>query len=479
MSNDTTKPVYIQFDLPSFNAAQLTASLLQNGFTANLLQFEDKAKQRPFTYISLHEHTHLTLKNGELITSHNDQKKSSHDSLKSAVEQLLLAFQSRPIPALPGFYGGFIGYFGYDYARYVNKTLPQHPNDPFNLADADLSFVDQTFIYDHRRHQASIVQLIPKNTSATEVQHYQQQLTKLKAIILNLPVNKMTFALKTPFTMAFDASTFTEKVQRAKRHIYDGDIFQMILANRQHATMTGSLLALAEDFFKTNQTPYQFYYHADHFEAIGASPETLVTKTGQKLFTYPLAGTRRRGKMAQEEQQFMQELTHDPKEIAEHNMLVDLGRNDLGRVSQFGSVRVTKLRQLLKFSQVMHLGSTIESLCATPSAMAIIDALLPAGTLSGAPKISAMQLIYEAEQQKRGLYGGCLGYLSTTGDLDLCIGIRLAYRQGADLFVHSGAGIVADSRPEQEYLEFNNKARAIMLALRKGTGDAAYALSRG
>ncbi|WP_369403910.1 anthranilate synthase component I family protein [Secundilactobacillus silagei] len=205
----------------------------------------------------------------------------------------------------------------------------------------------------------------------------------------------------------------------------------------------------------------------------------MITKRGNTLFTYPLAGTRRRGATKEEDDKFAHELQTSEKEKSEHNMLIDLGRNDLGVVSQFGSVKVTKTRNLLKFSNVMHLGSTVES-TADPkaSAMDIVNAVLPAGTLSGAPKISAMQIISKLENRKRGVYGGCLGYLDFSGDLDLCIGIRLTYRKGNQIVVHSGAGIVADSIAKYEYQEFNNKARSVVNAINTADqGGVAHALS--
>ena len=462
----TTEPVYIQYTQTDFNGPQLVAALRQQGYPANLLKFNDKAQQHDLTYISLHQRFTLTLKNHRLIQTTPDHQSHVLDqSLHEVVSACLARFKTPQQPDLPPFFGGFIGYFSYDYARYVESTLPQQVPDPYDLADADLSFVDQVLSYDHQTHILTLSQLCQTTPKARQAAYQALQILKQRLATLR-PTTAPIFKLTTPFTLAFDRPTFYQKLAQAKQHIAAGDIFQLILANRQHARCQGTLLGISAAFFKQEPTPYQFYYRHGDFEAIGASPETLITKTGPQLFTYPLAGTRRRGHDDAEDQRFSQELQTAPKEISEHNMLVDLGRNDLGRISTFGSVQVTKLRQLLKFQQVMHLGSTIESTVAPDvTSMAIVEALLPAGTLSGAPKIEAMTLIQQLEQQKRGLYGGCLGYLGVDGNLDLCIGIRLAYRKGADLFVHSGAGIVADSQPAQEYLEFNNKARGVLSAL--------------
>ncbi|MCH4170215.1 MAG: anthranilate synthase component I family protein [Lactobacillus sp.] len=478
----TAMPVFIKFKYPNFNGATVVNQLRHNGFDANMIKFNAKERATDFYYISLHERFNLTLKDHRLTKTRGAHTEVLQATLKAVIDQTLAANTSPVVPELPPFIGGFLGYFGYDYARYANPVLPQHPKDPYALNDADLSFVDQILTFDHHQQTAYLIQLVSTETYNTQKVGIIQQLEQLKTQLLTMPqIPAPTFKLTQPFQMYFDHDSFEKRVNLAKQHVYDGDIFQLILANQQHAKMAGSLLGIGKDFFKKNPTPYQFYYKHGNYEAIGASPETLVTKLGDTLFTYPLAGTRRRGHTEAEEAKFMHELRTDPKEISEHNMLVDLGRNDLGRVSAFGTVKVTHLRELLKFAQVMHIGSTIESqVDPSKSSMDIVAALMPAGTLSGAPKMKAMSLINELEDQKRGLYGGCLGYLSTTGDLDLCIGIRLAYRKGDDLFVHSGAGIVADSEPDKEYLEFNNKARAIMLALDpQTTGGKTYVNNRG
>lgn len=275
----TLAPIMIQFPFPNFDGPKLVSQLQSQGLTANLLKFYSKQTTHTFTYISLHEYCHLTLKNHRLIYSDALGTKLQSETLKTVVTQLLTEFKIADQPQLPPFFGGFIGYFSYDYARYANSILPQNPQDPFDLADADLSFVDQTFIYDHQSQQAYLVQLRSPKTTATATE-ILATLTKLKQQLLTLaPSVQPLFQLKTPFQLAFDQKTFTEKVAQAKAHIYDGDIFQLILANRQQAKMQGRLLGIAEDFFSHNATPYQFYYQHGDFEAIGASPETLVTKT--------------------------------------------------------------------------------------------------------------------------------------------------------------------------------------------------------
>ena len=253
-------------------------------------------------------------------------------------------------------------------------------------------------------------------------------------------------------------------VETAKHHIFEGDIFQIVLSNRLSAPFEGSLLNVYRVLRTINPSPYMFYFAGTDVEVAGASPETLVKLEDGVLHTFPLAGTRPRGRTEQEDRALETELLADEKELAEHNMLVDLGRNDLGKVSRFGTVEV--LHSIERYSHVMHIGSTIRGLIRDDKdALDAIEAVLPAGTLSGAPKIRACQLIGKLENNKRGIYGGAIGYIDFTGNMDTCIAIRIAYKKNGKVFVRSGAGIVADSNPDKEFEECLNKAKASLRAL--------------
>ena len=257
-------------------------------------------------------------------------------------------------------------------------------------------------------------------------------------------------------------------VEKAKYHIKEGDIFQIVLSNRLEADFEGSLLNTYRVLRTVNPSPYMFFFTSSDMEVAGASPETLVKLEDGVLHTFPLAGTRWRGKTKEEDEALEKELLQDEKELAEHNMLVDLGRNDLGKISKFGSVEVERYMDILRFSHVMHIGSTVRGeIDDKHDALDAVDAVLPAGTLSGAPKIRACQLINDLEGNKRGIYGGAIGYIDFTGNLDLCIGIRLAYKKNNHVFVRSGGGIVADSVPENEYNESINKAAAVVKAIKE------------
>jgi anthranilate synthase component 1 len=279
-------------------------------------------------------------------------------------------------------------------------------------------------------------------------------------------------------------------VRRAIHYIREGDIFQVVLSNQYEADIQGSLFETYRILRRLNPSPYMFYFSSNDIEIAGASPETLVKLKDGEVFTFPLAGTRPRGKTRDEDAALERELLADEKELAEHTMLVDLGRNDLGRICEFGSITVEKYRSIERFSHVMHIGSTVKGrIRPGKGALDAIEAVLPAGTLSGAPKIRACQIIHELEETEasykpedgleqsakaRGLYGGAIGYLDVSGNMDTCIAIRLAYKRGGKVFARSGAGIVADSDPEKEYAECQNKLAAVMRALEQAAEGETY-----
>ena len=270
-------------------------------------------------------------------------------------------------------------------------------------------------------------------------------------------------------TPLFDEAAYCGIVEQAKCHIREGDIFQIVLSNRLEAPFEGSLLNTYRVLRTMNPSPYMFYFSGTDVEVAGASPETLVKLEDGVLHTFPLAGTKPRGKTQEEDERLERELLADEKELAEHNMLVDLGRNDLGKISRFGSVEVTEYQMIHKYSRIMHICSQVEGeIRRERDALDAIEAVLPAGTLSGAPKIRACQIIEELEQEPRGIYGGAIGYIDFTGNMDTCIAIRIAYKKNGHVFVRSGAGIVADSDPQKEYNECINKAKAVIRALELG-----------
>lgn len=383
------------------------------------------------------------------------------------IRELLGEYRSPKIPSLPSFTGGLVGYFSYDFIKYSEPKLQLDAEDEEGFLDVDLMLFDKVIAFDNLRQK--IVLIVNVDTSQLE-QNYEkagQELERMEDLILrgrdaDIPEAKIL----EPFQPLFHREEFIRMVERAKHYIYEGDIFQVVLSNRLHARMEGSLFSMYRQLRTINPSPYMFYMSGDDIEVAGASPETLVKLEDGVLHTFPLAGTRPRGITQEEDLALEKEVLADEKERAEHNMLVDLGRNDLGRISRFGSVVVEKYMEIQRFSHVMHIGSTVRGeIREDKDAVDAIGAVLPAGTLSGAPKFRACQIINELENNKRGIYGGAIGYLDFTGNMDTCIGIRIAYKKNGKVFVRSGAGIVADSVPEKEYQECINKAKAVVAAI--------------
>lgn len=364
---------------------------------------------------------------------------------------------------LPSFTGGLVGYFSYDYIKYSEPSLKLDAVDEDGFKDVDLMLFDKVIVFDHYRQKIILIANMKTEDVETAYHKAVRTLEGMADLIRNgEKADSVPLKLKTEFRPLFGEKEYCSMVEEAKRFIREGDIFQAVLSNRLEAEMEGSLLDVYRMLRTTNPSPYMFYFSGDDGEIAGASPETLVKLKDGRLHTFPLAGTRKRGRTQEEDLALEDELMHDEKELAEHNMLVDLGRNDIGRISRFGTVKVEKYMAVERFSHVMHIGSTVSGLIREDKdALDAVDAILPAGTLSGAPKLRACEIINRLENNKRGIYGGAIGYLSFTGSLDTCIAIRLAFSKNGKVFIRSGAGIVADSRPENEYRECIQKAAAV------------------
>ena len=331
---------------------------------------------------------------------------------------------------------------------------------------------DKVIAFDHYKQKIVLIVNICTENLETEYARGMNVLSEMQALIKKgKAVSSAPAHLKSDFKALFSEDEYCRMVDKAKEHIREGDIFQVVLSNRFEADFEGSLFDTYRVLRTLNPSPYMFYFSGSDLEIAGASPETLVKLKDGKLYTFPLAGTRPRGATDEEDAALEKDLLSDKKELAEHNMLVDLGRNDLGRISKVGTVSVDQYMAVLRFSHVMHIGSTVSGdICDGRSGLDAINAVLPAGTLSGAPKIRAMQIINELEQNKRGIYGGAIGYLDFAGNMDTCIAIRIAYKKNGKVFVRCGAGIVADSDPASEYQECLNKSKAVQIALERSSG---------
>ena len=385
------------------------------------------------------------------------------------IRNVLKENRSPKIGYMPPFTGGLAGYFSYDYIRYAEPKLRLEAEDQEHFNDVDLMLFDKVIAFDNLRQKIIVIANARLDEIETTYHRAVLDIEEMISVIRDgLPAEPKPGVLKSEFRNLFGKEEFCGMVEKAKEYIREGDIFQVVLSNRTEADFEGSLLDTYRILRTVNPSPYMFYFSGQDVEIAGASPETLVKLQDGVLHTFPLAGTRPRGRTEQEDEALEKELLSDPKELAEHNMLVDLGRNDIGRLSRFGSVEVEKYLCVERFSHVMHLGSTVRGeIREDKDAVDAIDCVLPAGTLSGAPKIRACEIISELENNKRGIYGGAIGYLDFTGNLDTCIAIRIAFSKNGKVFVRSGAGIVADSVPEKEYQECINKAAAVTEALQK------------
>ncbi|WMC91985.1 anthranilate synthase component I [Kineothrix sp. MB12-C1] len=388
------------------------------------------------------------------------------------IRQIIEENKSPRIEELPTFTGGLVGYFSYDYIKYSEPTLSLDAKDEENFKDVDLMLFDKVIAFDNLKQK--IILIVNMKTDAPDENYKKaiRELDDMVSLITNgTPADIKPLHIKSDFRPLFQEKEYCRMVEKAKHYIHEGDIFQVVLSNRLEVDVEGSLFDTYRVLRTTNPSPYMFYFSSDDIEIAGASPETLVKLDNGNLYTFPLAGTRPRGKTKQEDEAFEKELLADPKELAEHNMLVDLGRNDIGKISKFGTVQVERYMSIERFSHVMHIGSTVKGeIRDDKTALNAIGAVLPAGTLSGAPKIRACEIINELENNKRGIYGGAIGYIDFTGNMDTCIAIRIAFKKNGKVFIRSGAGIVADSVPEKEYQECINKAKAVVNALKAAEG---------
>lgn len=411
-----------------------------------------------YTFLGFNPKMEITCMDGEMKIGN---LKVKTDNPSDYLRQILADYKSPRFDYLPSFTGGLVGYFSYDYLGYSEPTVKCKVEDSEAFKDVDLMLFDKVIAFDNLRQKIILIVNMPLDD--VEV-GYNKAIMEL--IQNGEKKNEPGGKLLGEVTPLFNKEQFCGMVEKAKRHIREGDIFQIVLSNRLSAPFEGSLLNTYRMLRTINPSPYMFYFSGTDVEVAGASPETLVKLENGVLHTFPLAGTRPRGKTDEEDRALEAELLADEKELAEHNMLVDLGRNDLGKISKFGTVQVEKLHSIERFSHVMHIGSTVRGeIDDNRDALDAIEAVLPAGTLSGAPKIRACQLIGKLENNKRGIYGGAIGYIDFTGNMDTCIAIRIAYKKNGKVFVRSGAGIVADSVPEKEFEECLNKAKSSLKAL--------------
>lgn len=403
----------------------------------------------------------------EIISSVSIRQKTNDPNV--ILRDILSQYKSPYIKELPPFTGGFVGYFAYDYIRYAEPKLRFDKRDDGNFYDFDLLLFDKVICFDHLKQKIIIINNIKTDNLSENYARGVHELEQLCALLTrDYSYSEEKAGLKSGFKQLFSKEEYCDMVKKTKEYIKEGDIFQAVISNRLEAEFEGSLLNTYRVLRTINPSPYMFYVKYDDCEIAGASPETIVSVADGTVSTFPIAGSRKRGKTEEEDRELIEDLTHDPKELSEHNMLVDLGRNDIGKVSKFGSVRVEGYKEILKFSHVIHMASTVKGEMRDGfDRFDALSAMLPAGTLSGAPKFRACEIISELEGVDRGVYGGAVGYIDFKGDMDMCIAIRMAAKKNGKVYVQAGAGIVNDSVPESEYQECINKATAMAEAIKR------------
>lgn len=427
-----------------------------------------------YSFIGLPARTVLRVR-GHLLFVEVDGKQVEEHTLPDPLA-FIAEFQARykaaPVAGLPRFTGGLAGYFGYDTIRYIEKRLTPENNpellakrDALHTPDILLMLTEELAVFDNLAGKLYLItHADPMQTEAYSTGHLRlAALTEQLKTPVNLP-NETPSAEAEPES-EFGEAEFKAAVQKAKDYIAAGDIMQVVLSQRMSRPFTASPLSLYRALRSLNPSPYMFYYDLGGFHVVGSSPEILVRLEGGDVTLRPIAGTRPRGLTREDDERLAAELLADPKECAEHLQLLDLGRNDTGRVAVTGSVRVTEHMQIERYSHVMHIVSNVEGkLKPGLIALDVLRASFPAGTVSGAPKVRAMEIIDELEPSKRGIYAGAVGYLGFNGDMDLAIAIRTAVVKDGMLYAQAGAGIVADSIPDNEWMETLNKARAVIRA---------------
>jgi anthranilate synthase component 1 len=404
----------------------------------------------------------------------NGSERTSEENFFDIVNGLVGKYRQPPLPSLPRFRGGLVGFIGYDAIRFI-ENIPGDARDDIKLDDSILGLFTSVLAFDHLKHEIiTIVNVLvdPGIELRRQYEHALKEIFRLESLLAVHEDRPHDFQLLPgPLLEETEKEEYQSIVRKAKQHIEEGDIFQVVLSRRFSAGIKGDAFNAYRSLRVINPSPYLYYLDFDGFKVIGSSPEILVRMENGIAEVYPIAGTRPRGATEQEDKQLEAELLADEKERAEHVMLVDLGRNDLGRVCEVGSVIVDQLMTVVRYSHVMHIASrVVGKVKQGNTCVDVLKAAFPAGTVSGAPKIRAMEIIDELESSRRGLYAGGVGYFDFSGNMDMCIAIRTMFSLDGRIYLQAGAGIVADSDPAREYDETTNKARALVEALRMAEG---------
>jgi len=462
--SDTKTPIGIFINF----AAQKNCFLLES--------IEGGEKWARYSFIGRNPYMTFESSENTIVIENNEGKTIIEGNPFDELKKLFRRFKYARIEGLPRFTGGAVGYIGYDMVRHIEE-LSDAPPDDLHLPDSYLMFCDEIIVYDHLKQKVMVIVNARVDDDANKV--YDLAVQKIEKICGEIEepsrsesmgtqkANNTNVDVQSNFTQA----DFCKAVEKAKEYIKDGDIFQVVLSQRFSVETNANPLDVYRILRTLNPSPYMYFLRLPETVIVGSSPELLVRVEESVVETCPIAGTRPRGKTQEEDDNFAKDLLEDEKELAEHTMLVDLSRNDIGKISKFGSVQVENPMHIEKFSHVMHIVSNVKGeRTADKDAFDILSAVLPAGTLSGAPKVRAMEIINEMERVKRGIYGGCIGYIGFDGNIDMCITIRTMVFHNGKAYIQAGAGIVADSVADKEYEETQNKAKALIKALAKAGG---------
>ena len=469
-NNYSVIPVYKEIYADVVTPITLLRKIAQKSDKFFLLEsIEGGEKWGRYSFIGFDPKARLAYKDGTLTVTGEGARKVKTNRPYDAVRDYLSNYKTPRFEDIPPFTGGLVGYYGYAMIACAEPVLKLKRGDS---NDFDLMLFDKIIAYDHLKQKLLVIVNMKTYDAERQYDQAKNDISKIIEIITdNSPLPNYENDKNVVFKSSYTKEEFCKMVEKTKEYIYDGDIFQCVVSRRFEADYHGSLINAYRVLRTTNPSPYMVYMSIDGDEIISTSPETLVKLQNGILNTFPIAGSRPRGRTKKQDDILADELIKDEKELAEHNMLVDLGRNDIGKISKFNTVKVTEYQKILRFSKIMHICSEVEGEIKDGlDALNAVEALLPAGTLSGAPKIRACEIIEELEKTPRGVYGGALGYIDFNGNLDACIAIRMAVKKGDRVYVQAGAGIVADSVPENEYSETYNKALAVMNAV-KNAGE--------
>ena len=429
-----------------------------------LESIEGGEKWGRYSFLGFNPIMRITCKNGKVMLEENGEQREIKEEPFAALRTLMGQYKAPKLADMPPFAGGLVGYFAYSMIGYCEPTLHISKDE---MDDYDFMLFDKVIAYDHLKQKIQIIVNMKTNNVLENYGNAVSEIEGLSAFITDqMTTERITTKSVPHFTCNFTKEEFCQAVERVKEYIHDGDIFQAVISRRFETDYHDSLLNAYRVLRTTNPSPYMVFMQCDDTQIVSASPETLVKLRDGKLSTFPIAGSRPRGLTDEEDKALEKELMADEKELSEHNMLVDLARNDIGRIAKPLTVSVSEYMKVIRYSKIMHICSEVNGeLKIGLDAYDAISAILPAGTLSGAPKVRACEIIEETERCPRGVYGGALGYIDFTGNLDTCIAIRMAVKKNNRVTVQAGGGIVADSVGEMEFLESENKAKAVINAI--------------